>query len=122
MGFKRFSFELAQRDPTTYYSLGYYELYWIELHYSSMEHVIKGQFIDEEQHLRCADATAYSFLSAAKNRNLSRRLILRVSPDWLRKHLRERLPDIAYTDLEPPGPLERMRRRFDQKKADMDVN
>jgi hypothetical protein len=113
MGFKKFSFELAQRDPATYYSLGYYELYWIELLYSGMEHVISGKFNDEEQHLRCADSTAYSFLATVKNRNLSRRLIFRVSPDWLRKHIRERLPDITYTDVEPPGLLERMRRRFD---------
>ena len=115
MGFKKFSFELAQRDPATYYSLGYYELYWIELLYSGMEHIISGKFTDEERHLRAADYTAFSFLADIKNRNLSRRLIFRVSPDWLRKHIRKNLPDVPYTDVEPPSLLERMRRRFDQK-------
>ncbi|MFI5057504.1 MAG: hypothetical protein ACHQLQ_04915 [Candidatus Acidiferrales bacterium] len=113
MGFKKFSFELAQRDPVIYYSLGYYELYWIELLYSGMEHIITGKFTDEE-HLRAADSTAYSFLSDVKNRNLSRRLVFRVSPGWLRKHFRERLPEISYIDVEPPSLLERTRRRFDQ--------
>jgi hypothetical protein len=117
MGFKKFSFELAQRDPATYYSLGYYELYWIELLYAGMEHIIKGKFIDEEQHLRAAGYTAHSFLVDVKNRNLSRGLVFRVSPDWLRKHLRERLPEIAYTDAKPPSLIERARRRFDQKAS-----
>jgi hypothetical protein len=117
MGFKKFSFELAQRDPATYYSLGYYELYWIELLYSGMEHIISGKFNDEQQHLRAADYTAHSFLADVKNRNLSRRLVFRVSPDWLREHLRERLPEIAYIDMKSPSLLERTRRRFDQKAA-----
>jgi hypothetical protein len=116
MGFKKFSFELAQRDPATYYSLGYYELYWIELLYRDMEHIITGRFTDE-QHLRIAEFTVNSFLSMLKNRNLSRRLVHRVGPDWLRKQLRERLPEIAYIDIDAPSLLERTRRRFDQKAA-----
>jgi hypothetical protein len=114
MGFKKFSFELAQRDPATYYSLGCDELYWVKLLYGDMEHIIRGQFTDE-QHLRAADFTAGSFLSMLKNRKLSRRLVRRVSPDSLRKHLRERLPEVAYIDVEAPSLLERIRRRFDQK-------
>src|SRR5258708_30992597 len=117
MGFKKFSFELAQRDPATYYSLGYYELYWIELSYRDMENIITGSFTDE-QHLRAAGFTAHSFLSMLKNRNLSRRLVHRVSPDWLRKHLRERLPEIDYIDVEPPSLLERIGRRFDRNAAE----
>jgi len=116
MGFKKFSFELAQRDPATYYSLGYYELYWIELSYRDMENIITGRFTDE-QHLRAAGFTAHSFLSMLKNRNLSRRLVHRVSPDWLQKHLRERLPEIHYIDVVPPSLLKRIRRRFDQNTA-----
>lgn len=116
MGFKKFSFELAQRDPATYYSLGYHELYWIELLYRDMENIVSGRFTDE-QHLRAADFTAHSFLSMLKNRNLSRRLVQRVSPDWVRKHLGERLPEIEYIDVKPPSLLEKIRRRFDQKTA-----
>jgi hypothetical protein len=116
MGFKKFSFELAQRDPATYYSLGYNELYWIELLYRDMENIITGRFTDE-QHLRAAEFTADSFLSMLKNRNLSRRLVDLVGPDWVREHLRERLPEIDYVDVEPPNLLERIRRRFDQNTA-----
>jgi hypothetical protein len=116
MGFKKFSFELAQRDPATYYSLGYYELYWIELLYRDMENIITGRFTDE-QHLHAAEFTAGSFLSMLKNRNLSRRLIHLVSPDWLRNHIRERLPEIEYIDVEPPSLIERVRRRFDWNTA-----
>jgi hypothetical protein len=113
MGFRKFSLELAQKDPVTYYNLEYFERYWIERRYSDMEHIIDGKFDDDEQHLRCADATAYLFLAAVKGRHLSRRLIFRVSPDWLRKHFCERLAAMTYTDLEPPNLVERMRRRFD---------
>jgi hypothetical protein len=116
MGFKKFSYELAQRDPVAYYSLGYSELYWIELLYRDMEHIISGTFTDE-QHLRAADCTAHSFLSMLKNRNLSRSLVRRVSPYWFREHLREHLPEIAYIDVKAPSRLERIRRRFDQKPA-----
>jgi hypothetical protein len=45
MGFKKFSFELAQRDPACC-SLGYSELYWIELLYRDMEHIISGTIRD----------------------------------------------------------------------------
>src|SRR5258708_24288687 len=82
-----------------------------------MENIITGSFTDE-QHLRAAGFTAHSFLSMLKNRNLSRRLVHRVSPDWLRKHLRERLPEIDYIDVEPPRLLERIGRRFDRNAAE----
>lgn len=48
MGFKKSSFELAQRDPALYYSLGHDELYWIELLYRDMEHIITGSFADDK--------------------------------------------------------------------------
>jgi hypothetical protein len=115
MGFKKLSLELAQRDPATYYSLGD-ERYWIELRYSDMEHVITGRFENEDQHLRCADSATYLFLASVKDRNLSRRLVFRMSPNWLRKHLRENLPEVPYTDIEPPGLIERMQRRFDENE------
>jgi hypothetical protein len=111
--FKKFSFELARRDPTTYYSLGH-EMHWIELRYADMEHIINGKFIDEEQHLRSADSTVYLFLANIKDRKLSRSLIFSVSPSWLREHFRERLPKIPYTDVGPPRFPERARRQFDQ--------
>jgi hypothetical protein len=91
MDFKKFSFQLAQQDPVTYYSLGSDELYWTELHYAAMEHVINGEFADEEQHLRCADATTRLFLSSVKDGHFRKKLIFRVSPDFLRKHFRESL-------------------------------
>jgi hypothetical protein len=112
MGFRKFSFELAQRDPLFYYSLEYFERYFVERLYADMDHILTGRFADEEVQLRAADYTSYSFLADIKNRHFSRRLIFRVSPDWLRKHLRERLPDVPYTDIKPPGLLKRLRRRF----------
>ena len=111
--FKKFSFELARRDPATYYSLGH-EMHWIELRYADMEHVINGKFIDEEQHLRSAESTVHLFLANIKDRKLSRSLIFSVSPTRLRTHFRERLAEIPYTDVGPPGFLERARRQFDQ--------
>jgi hypothetical protein len=113
MGFKKISLELAQRDPATYYSLGDAELYWIELRYSSWEHLITGSFASDEQHFRAASFTADGLLVDLKNRNLSRRLAFRVSPEWLQRHFRERLPETRYVDVEPPNLLKRIRRRFD---------
>jgi hypothetical protein len=110
--FKKFSFELARREPTTYYSLGH-EMHWIELRYGDMEHIIEGKFVDEDQHLRSADSTLCLFLANIRDRKLSGRLVFSVSPSWLRKHFRERLPEIPYTDVGPPGFLERARRQFD---------
>ena len=112
-GFKKFSFELARREPTTYYSIGH-EMHWIELRYGDMEHIINGKFIDEDQHLRSADCTLYLFRANIKDRKLSKSLIFSVSPLWLREHFRERLPEIPYTDVGQPGFLERTRRQFDQ--------
>jgi hypothetical protein len=78
--FKKFSFELARRDPATYYSLGH-EMHWIELRYADMEHVINGKFIDEEQHLRSAESTVHLFLANIKDRKLSKSLIFSVESD-----------------------------------------
>lgn len=111
--FKKSSFELAQRDPVIYYGLGYDERYWIELLYSGMEHVINGHFAKDEQRFRSAWFTAGSLLSYIKNRNLSKRLILKVSPIQIRRDIRKRLPDTDYVDIEPPTLFERIRRRFD---------
>ncbi len=112
-GFKKISLELAQRDPATYYSLGDVELYWIELRYSDWEHVITGYFDSDEQHFRAASFIADGLLVDLKNRSLSRRLTFRVSPEWLQRHFRERLPETAYVDVKPPGLLKRVKRRID---------
>lgn len=109
--FKKSCFDLAQRDPIIYYSLGSQERYWIELLYSDMEHVVNGKFDDNEQGLRSASFSAEYLLVCIKNRNLSKRLILKVSPVQLRKYIRERLPAVAYVDIEPPKFFERLRRK-----------
>ena len=50
--FKRSGFDLALRDRVIYYGMGFDERYWIELLYSSMEHIITGRFRDDEQRRR----------------------------------------------------------------------
>ncbi len=112
-GFKKAAFELAQRDPVICYALGSDERYWIELLYSGMEHVAHGRFDDDAQRLRNADFNAGYLLSCMKNRNISRRLILNVSPAHLRRYIRERLPEVPYVDIAPPKLFERLRRKFD---------
>jgi len=42
MSFKKSSYQLAQSDPATYYSLGHQETYWIELIYRDTERIIAG--------------------------------------------------------------------------------
>jgi len=108
---KRSCFDFAQRDPITYYTIGADERYWIELLYSGWQQVADGNF-DDEKRLLNADFNAGYLLTCIKNRNISRKLILKVSPIHLRKYIRERLPDVAYVDIEPPTFFERLRRRF----------
>jgi hypothetical protein len=112
MSFKKSSYQLAQSDPATYYSLGYKETYWIDLIYRAAEHIITGRFTDDEQHLRATSSSAYSFLSCIKNRGLSKRLLFRVCPSPWRSDIRRRLAETDYVDR-TPNLLERMRRRFD---------
>jgi hypothetical protein len=75
LGFKRSSYEMAQRDPVMYYGLKHRERYWVEILYRDAENVITGKFDDDDQRLRNADSVAWQFLSMIKNRNLSRRMI-----------------------------------------------
>jgi hypothetical protein len=112
MGFKKISFELAQGDPVTYYSLGD-ELYWIELLYSGMQQVVEGSFDDDDQRLRNAGYHAHSVLSDIKNRHFSKNLMFHVSSKSLQEHFREELPKIPYIDVKPPSLLKRLQRRFD---------
>lgn len=113
MSFKKSSYQLAQSDPATYYSLGHREAYWIELIYRDTEHIITGRFKDNEQHLRAASFSADELLSCVKNRNLSKKLLQRVTPPPWWEDIRRRLPDVAYVDIEPPSLIKRLRRRLD---------
>ncbi len=112
--FKKSCFDLVQRDPVIYYTLGTDERYWIELLYSGWQQVVDGRFDDDAQRLSNADFNAGNLLTCIKNRNLSKRLVLKVSPVHLRKYIHERLPEVRYVDTEPPGFLERLRRKFDE--------
>ena len=111
-GFKKAAFELAQHDPVIYYALGSEERYWIELLYSGWQNVVDGPFDDDAQRLRNADLNAGYLLTCMKNRDISKRLILNVSPDHLRRYIRERLPGVAYVDIAPPRFFERLRRKL----------
>ena len=113
MSFKKSSYQLAQSDPATYYSLGHKEAYWIEMIYRDTEHIITGRFNDSDQHLRAASFSADELLSCVKNRNLSKNLLHRVTPPSWWEDIRRRLPDIPYVDIGPPSMIERLRRRLD---------
>jgi hypothetical protein len=113
MSFKKSSYQLAQSDPSTYYGLGHEETYWIEMIYRDAEHIITSRFNDSEQHLRSASFSADELLSCVKNRNLSKKLLQRVTPSAWWEDIRKRLPDIAYVDIGPPSFIERLRRRLD---------
>jgi hypothetical protein len=113
MSFKKSSYQLAQSDPATYYSLGHKEGYWIDLIYRDAERMINGRFTDNDQHLRAASSSAHSFLSCIKNRNLNKALLFRVTPSSWRNDIRRRVDETDYVDIPPPNLLERMRRRFD---------
>jgi hypothetical protein len=113
MSFKKSSYQMAQSDPATYYSLGHKEAYWIELLYRDTEHIITGRFTDNDQHLRASSFSAHELLSCVKNRELSKRLLFRVSPASWRNDIRLRLAETDYVDIAPPNFLERIRRRFD---------
>jgi hypothetical protein len=113
MSFKKSSYQMAQSDPATYYSLGHKEGYWIDLIYRDAEHIINGRFTDDDQHLRAASFSAHTFLSCIKNRNLDKALLFRVTPVSWRDDMRRRAAETDYVDIAPPNFLERMRRRFD---------
>lgn len=113
MTFKKSSFQLVQSDPATYYGLGHKETYWIELIYRDMDNIVAGSSKDNERNLRLASSVAREFLSCVKNRNLSKKLLYKVTPSAWREDIKTRLPDIAYIDIKPPSLTERIRRRFD---------
>jgi hypothetical protein len=113
MSFKKSSYQLIQSDPATYYSLGHKETYWIELIYRDMENIITGRSKDNEGNLRAASFVAHEFLSCVKNRNLSKKLLYKVTPSQWQEDIRRRLPDIDYIDINPPNLMERIRRRLD---------
>jgi hypothetical protein len=113
MSFKKSSFQLAQSDPATYYSLGHHETYWIELTYRGMENLITGSSKNADRDLIAASFVTYEFLSRVKNRNLSKRLMHSVTPSSWWEDINARLPDIEYIDIKPPNLMERIRGRFD---------
>jgi hypothetical protein len=111
MTFKKSSLQLVQSDPATYYGLGHKETYWIELIYRDMDNIITGN--DDERNVRLASSVAESFLWSVKNRNLSKKLLFKVTPSAWLEDIKTRLTDIAYLDIKPPSFFERIRRRFD---------
>jgi len=115
MSYKRLAYELAQKDSAAYYSLGFDELYWIENHYRDFEHVINGRFDDNDQHLRNAEFAAEYVLNNLKNRHLSKRLMFKVAPPWLKEYFRENLPKTSYIYTNATlTVVEKLRRRYDQ--------
>src|SRR5208337_525298 len=115
MSYKRLAYDLAQKDAVAYYSLGFNELYWIELHYRDFENVINGRFDDNDQHLRNAEFTADYVLNNLKNRHLSKRHMFKVSPPWAKEYFRENLPKTSYIYSHTTLTLvEKLRRRYDQ--------
>jgi len=114
MGFNRIAYDIMLKDAPAFYSLGYYEVYWIELLYRDFEHVIHGCFDPEETRLRCAGYVAHSVLNNLKNRQMSKRLMFSVSPEWMKEDLRQNLPLTDYIDIDPPTLRERLLRRCDR--------
>ena len=114
MGYKRLAYDLALKDAAAFYSLGHYELYWIELLYRDFEHVIHGRFDSEKTRLTVAEFAANYVLNNLKNRRMSKRLMFSVSPKWAKERLRENLPLTHYLDAAPPGLRERLYRRYDR--------
>jgi hypothetical protein len=113
-GYQRLTYDLAQTDPPTFYRLGHLELYWLRLLYADFDSVVRDGEDDETTFIR-AQSTVHSVLSDVKNRHLNQRLVFRVSPDWLRAHLRQSLPSFDYhPDRVPPGFRVRCLRRYDQ--------
>jgi hypothetical protein len=112
-GFKRVSYDFVLREAALYYSLGHPEIDWIDSLYRGWEQVINGDFRDDETRFRNASFYTHMVLSFIKNRQLSKRLIFSVSPRWVRRHCRGSLPSVPYVDIEPPGKIERVRRRLD---------
>jgi hypothetical protein len=111
--FRKSSFDLAHHDPAIYYDIGFGELYWIELFYSNVEHIVTGHFPDDDKCVLSASFAADSLLVYMKNRWLNKRLVLRVSPFTLRAYFRERLASTNYVDTEPPTFFEKIRRTLD---------
>ena len=80
LGYKRLAYDMALRDSTAFYGLGYDELYWIDLFYRDCEQVVRGQFANGEIRLRNAEFTASYLLNNLKNRHMSRHLMFSVGP------------------------------------------
>lgn len=115
MSYKRLAYDLALRDVATFYNIGHHELYWIELLYRDFQHVIDGRFTDEPQRLSNAEFTANSVLQNLKSRHMSKRLAFKVSRPWVKRHIRESLPEMPYIGREEsPDLAERLRRRWDR--------
>ena len=112
-GFKTFAYDLAQKDASTFYSLGSSELYWMGIFYGDQRHVIDGTFDSLDQHLMNASFVANHLVTCVKNRYMHRRTVFRVSPPWVKKYLRKELPRAYHVDTSPPGRRERLLRKWD---------
>jgi hypothetical protein len=114
MGYKRLAYDLAMKDAAAFYSLGFDELYWIELLYRDFEHVIHGRPDSEDKRLSWAEFAADYVLNNLKNRHMSKRLMFGVSPRSVKEHFRHNLPLTPYIDTQPPGVRERLFRLYDR--------
>lgn len=114
MSYKRLAYDMGQKDPAAFYSIGWNELYWIELLYRGFDRVVKDRFDNDAQRLSSADSTARELVDYVKKRRLSQHLMLKISPKVERSYFKESLPKVPYLDVEPPGRIERMRRIWDR--------
>lgn len=114
MSYKRLAYDMVLNDPATFYGLGHEEAHWIELLYRDYEHVLNGRFDSEDTRLNNAEFVTYSVINNLKNRHMSKRLALKVSPGWMKEHFRQQLPLANYIDVKPPKLPERFHRSFDR--------
>jgi hypothetical protein len=113
-GYRRLSYDLALKDAPSLYGLGHSEIYWLELMHANFQSVIRNSE-DTQMTLTRAEFAVHSVVSTIKNRHLRQWLAFSVSPPWLRKHLRERLPEAYYIDASV-GMWEKMLRQWDRLK------
>jgi hypothetical protein len=114
MGYQRLAYDIALKEAPTLYTLRHSELYFITQAYRDFDGVIHKKFLDGSQRLLNAQFVADYVLSHVKNRDFSKRLIFKVSPQWFKEHLRDNLPSTNYIDVHPPSFRERLYRKYDQ--------
>jgi len=113
--YRKKAFEKSSSDNAVgLYDLGHNELYWIELVYRTFDQVANGKFDSNQQRLANADFAANNIPTDLKNRYLSKRVMFSVSPDWVKRYLRETLPDMEYIVNDKLEWKERVLRRWDR--------